>query len=781
MDDHPTLGQRVHRLRVALGLSQQQLAERARLRQASISQIEHDRRVRPLSARTLIDLADALGVELEALVAGDPRYEGLAGVASASVPSLPAGLPIPTSPLVGREAILSGLEALFRDDGSRLVTLTGPGGVGKSHLALRAASNVATAFADGLAVVSLAARGDLAAVVSAVAHATGVRERDSRPLMTRLTETLRPQHRLLLLDNAEQARVAVAAFASEALAACPRLHLVVTSRAALRVCGEREVQVAPLACPAADLAPSVAEVAVAPAVQLFVKRVRAIEPRFALTPANAADVAAICRRLDGLPLAIELAAARFKLFSPAELRRRLGEGLTVLSGGARDLPVRQQTLDGAIAWSYDLLTPGQQTLLRRLSVFVAGFGPDDSSLPSVLPDVLALHELNLLTRIERPAESLRFGMLDTVRSFAGQRLRQAGEEADANRRLLAWAVTFAERAERNLFGPAESHWLDQLDLERQNLLAALSWALDQGEIEEGTRLAVALTDYWYIRGDLGEGRLWLDRALALGPAAKGQGASVARVRALAGASQLAQPHGDLVTAVVRAEQSMELAHQLGDRVGFARANALLGNLAYVQGELVPAESLHRAALALFRFLGDLPWTVVELNNLGLLALERDDGTRAAELAREALEVARGRGDTWGAGIALRTIGDAALLAGDLAAAAARYADSLALAQQHGSRWGVANSLAAFASLALARGEPLRAARLFACAQATYESLGIQLPPKLRPDWTRNLARAREDAGAERFAAAWLAGRALTLERAIADAVAMTRESSLAMG
>lgn len=780
MEGPSKLGQRVRSHRMSLGLSQQELARRARLSQPRISQIERGEMDGPLPARTLRDLADALAVDLESLTDGDPWYESSDLDDERSPDSLPSTFPSPTLPLIGRGDALVAIGSLIQSSNVRLVSLTGPGGIGKTHLAVRAVKDLEGIIAERITVVSLAASTDAAQVTSAIAHALGLRERDERPLRTRLLDALRFTPRLLLLDNLEQALPSAATLVADLLAACPNLKVLVTSRARLRVRGEQEYAVPPLALPELLARQDIDAIAASPAVQLFIQRAAAVVYGFELTEANAEVVAAICRRLDGLPLAIELAAARTKAFTPEQMLQRLEQRIPFLTGLSRDLPVRHLTMRNAIAWSYDLLESEERMLFRQLAIFAGGFTLEAAeqvmshwSPARVADGVVSFLDQSLLTRVERPKGTLRFGMLETVRDYALEQLGESGELEDIARRHLVWSMELAERAEQHLFGAGETLWLDRLDLEYANLRAALAWAAANGEPETGARLAAALTDYWYLRGYLSEGRQWLSNMLALleKSGETSAGLATARVRTLAAASQLAAPQGDMVVAVSYAQESLALARTLDYRPGMARALVLLANRAQIQGDFTVAESLHHEALALLRDMIDLhSWTVAELNNLGILAFVRHDDEQAIAFANEAIEVANVFADSWGLSIALRTLGDVALRRGAIGDAAGKFIESLDVSRESGSRWGIANSLAAFGSLAVALGEMEQAITCFASAKTLYDALGIRVPPAFRPDWTESIARAKSETGEERFRIAWATGARLTLADAVRNAL-----------
>ncbi len=771
-----TLSRRVREHRKALGLSQHDLAKRARITQPRISQIENGKMDGPLPPRTLRDLADALFVEPTTLIAGDPTYDlpeyVEQGVASGSASTFPGQ----SIMLFGRERALDEIESLLNSNDIRLVTLTGPGGIGKTHLALRVAMALETATGDPTTVVSLANCLNAAEANSELARGLGIRERGDEPLRSRLLANLRAKPRVIVLDNLEQALPSAATLVADLIAACPGLKFLVTSRARLHVRGEREYAVPPLQLPEQEYESGFDQISGSPAVQLFVARTLAVVAQFELTGENASSVAAICRRLDGLPLAIELAAARMRAYTPAQMLCRLERRLPVLTGGARDLPPRHQTMRGAIGWSYELLKREERALFRQLSVFAGGFTLEAAEIvagsAAIDDSIASLLEQNLLTGTKFSDDALRFGMLETIREYASEQLAEHREQDDTAGRHMQWCAELAEEAETHLFGAGEPQWLDRLEVEHANLQAALTWAFRHGESMAGTRIALALTDFWYLRGHLSVGRQWLGKALSQIKKRTGEDddTAIAHIRALACASQLSQPLGDHEAAVLLATESLELSRSRGYRPGIARALVLLANLEHLRHELDRAESHHHEALALFRELGVRSWVVAELNNLGGLAVERGDPNGAQAFADEALMIARESGDAWGASLALRTLGDVSLLRGSSATAATRVAESLDINLRTGNRWGIADSLAAFASISVARGEMENAVQHFASAKALYDQLGIRVPPPLRPDWTEALISARTGVGNERFDAVWQVGLHKSTQGAIADAL-----------
>jgi non-specific serine/threonine protein kinase len=704
-------------------------------------------------------------------------------------------LPIPLTSFVGRERELAAVARLLVGDAPRprLVTLTGTGGTGKTRLALHVAAGVIDRFADGVFLVLLAPIRDPGLVVPAVAQTLGVPDIGGRPPLEILKDHLRDKQLLLILDNFEQVLEAAPSVPS-LLEACPRLTALVTSRAALRVSGEREVVVPPLAVPDPIHRPPAGVDPVAgygqlESVQLFVARAQAVRADFRLTPESAPAVAAICRRLDGLPLAIELAAARTRVLDPPAILARLAHRLQLLTGGARDVPARQQTLRATIAWSYDLLAPAERALFRRLAVFVGGCTlaaaeAVGASAIDVLDGVDSLAAKSLVQRMDATAGDGagaagdgdgRVAMLETIREFGVERLAERGELPAYPRRHADHFLALAEAAEPGLRGPDARAWLDRLEAEHDNFRAALGWSLAGGEAggegDLALRLGGALAWFWYTRSYPNEGRRWLARALAAVP-----GRSAARMKALHGAGLLAHFQRDSAAAREPLAESLAIAREQDDRWTVAWALHLLGRVAYFDDDPARARALGRESLAVAEAVGDRWLIAWALHLLGLAAYIAADYATARTFYDRSLAIRRELGYQEGIGMLLHLTGMVAYREGDLAAARSLYVESLRGARDLGARVHENTMLALFAGLASAQ-QPDRAVRLAGASSRVSDSYHMPLIPIAAAALAEGLEVARQALGEAAYAAAWAEGRAMSLEQAVAYALAAEEPDS----
>ena len=562
--------------------------------------------------------------------------------------SLPQSrLPAPLTPLVGREQEIAAVCALLWRPEVRLVTLTGTGGVGKTRLALGVAAAVNADFADGICLVALAPLIDPGLVLSTIAQALGVQEQGSRPLLEGLQDHLREKQLLLLLDNFEQV-VSAAPVVAELLVAAPRLRVLVTSRTSLHLSGEHEFVVPPLALPDLRNLPPPDRLLQYGAIRLFVARAQAAHSAFVMTGENATAIAAICQQVDGLPLAIELAAGRSKLFAPQALLSRLRNRLKLLVGGAQDLPLRQQTLRGTIAWSYDLLGQDEKALFRRLAVFVGGCTLEAAEavctaqgdlLIDVLEAVAALVDKSLLRQETQADGQPRLLMLETIREYALERLAASGEAEAVQRQHAIFFLRFSEEAEPKIRGAEHFLWRTRLEVEHDNLRAALRWTLESQEAEMGMQLAFSLVGFWRASNQDREGRNWCEQVLAQpGTSAR----TAARAMALLAAGAMTMFQGDLPQAQLLLEESIAIGREVGRAAKRTLALALtvLAYGALLQGNLGAARELAEEGVRLFREVGEAWGTALALNHLGRATLELGDPVAARPLLEESAALFR---------------------------------------------------------------------------------------------------------------------------------------------
>ena len=711
------------------------------------------------------------------------------------VEARPHNLPHPSTSFLGREREIAEARRLLNT--SRLLTLTGPGGVGKTRLGHEVAVSLLDRFQDGIWLVELGALADAPLVPQVVAAVFGVREERKRSLTASLTDALRAERLLLVLDNCEHLIEACAAFADALLRACPELRILATSRQGLGIAGETTFRVPPLALPSplkaltlpVPRAGEIHELVAGPpqspgrnqspteseAVRLFVERAQAATPTFALTDRNVEAVEQICWRLDGIPLAIELAAARVAVLSPEQIAARLGDRFGLLTGGSRTALPRYRTLRALLDWSHDLLDDEERVLLRRLAVFAGGWSLEaaesvcsgDGLAPNKILDLLSgLVAKSLVLTVEH-ADAIRYRFLETLREYAAEKLRETDEETVLRKRHRDFIIALAERAEPELAGPRQVAWLQRLDEEHDNLRAALAWTVECGDLEEGVRLGAALLRFWLTRGFYGEGHQWLADLLIRsgGPPSS---APVARthVRALQAAGRLAAKHGDHGAAHEFLTRAVAVARAYDDRSGLADGTHRLACLARVRGDYVAARTHLLEALKLFRELGDVQGVAETTVCLGVVANSQGDPGTAQSCYEESLTIYRALGNQQGVAETLTNLGEVALERGDLAGARAFESESLALASEIGDRERVAIALAALGGVAAAQGEPERALRLAGAAMAIREAIGKSSPAAWRARFERWLEPARRALSAETMTAAWNAGRAIPVEQTI---------------
>jgi predicted ATPase/class 3 adenylate cyclase len=722
-------------------------------------------------------------------------------------------LPTQPTPFIGREREVAEISDLLRRAEVRLLTLTGTGGTGKTRLGLQSAADLIDEFEDGVFFVALAPVSDPELVAPTVAGALSVSESAERALIDTLENELSNKELLLVLDNFEQVLDAVS-LVGELLSSCPGLKVLVTSRTLLRVYGEYEYPVRSLELPDPRRLPPIATLRRYEAIRLFVERARVARADFYLTTENAPAVAEICARLDGLPLAIELAAARMKLFSPQAICSRLGDPLKFLTGGARNLPERQRTLRGAIAWSHALLSESEQILFARLAVFSGGCyleaveaicAVEDDYSVDILEVLSSFLDKSLLRR-EEVEEEPRISMLETLREYARERLEASGE-AEKTRRLHAeYFLGLAEEDAPDLRGSEEAKWIERLETEHDNMRAALSWTLQAEETELGLQLAGALWQFWDMRGYYTEGRRWLEEALA-----RDGGAPETRARVLEGVGWLADVQGDIDRAVAAAEEglrlsaqtraqtntrasflrilgsaayvrgdhrqaarlyeeSLALSRRASDERGVASSLHQLGNVSSDRGDYEEAKKYYEEGLALSRELGDTALLASTLISVGAEFLLQGDHERGARLNQEAAELLREQGSRGHLQYALDNLGWAALMRGDPQRAVSLHQESLALSRQLGDKLVAAEAMEGLACWASTRGESERVARLFGAAEALRESVGYRQEPREQTLRVPYLAAARARSAAFAWDVAWAEGRRLGFDEAISYAL-----------
>jgi len=730
-------------------------------------------------------------------------------------PAQSHNLPLQRTEFIGRHREVTAVKELLLRSEVRAITLTGPGGIGKTRLALKAAGEVAQNFPGGVCFVPLAAVKDPALVPAVIAQALGMKETGIQVTMESLKEYL-PDVRtnLLMLFDTFEHLLAAASAVAELLAAAPTLKLLATSRAPLHIYGEHEFPVPPLPLP--NQRASAKALSQNPSVALFVNRAVAVKPNFELTGENAPAVAAICARLEGLPLAIELAAARIKLLSPAAMQARLEKRLELLTGGARDLPERQQTLRGTIDWSYGLLNATEQALFRRVSAFAGGCTLEgveavcntrQDLAVDVLEGMSSLVDKSLVQQVESSGSEARFVLLDTVREYGLECLASSGEEQETKRVHAAYCLVVAEECASRAANPADAEWAEALEAEHENCRAALEWLTQEGNADWGLRLAAALFQFWEMREYHSEGRHALKRLLALEGAAE---RSVRRARALFSAGVLGDVQGDCAAARAMFEESLAIAREqhdargtgialnalaavvlnrgdleesrrlfeeslavwgsLGDRVVLARSVSNLANVVKLQGDYAKASSLFEECLAIFRELGDPIGIAWSLNYRGDISRAQGQPELARARYGESLAAFQEVGDKWGIAGCLADLGSLARDQGDYETSQAHYAESMKLFLELGQKRGVARLLDCVACSAVLQSQPERALRLAGAAASMRRALGTSPNLAEQASLEKALEKARKSVPQAVAAAAWMDGWTTPPDKAIQDAL-----------
>jgi predicted ATPase/DNA-binding CsgD family transcriptional regulator len=686
-----------------------------------------------------------------------------------------ARLPRPLTSFIGRERERRDVATLLRDPSARLLSLTGPGGAGKTRLAIATAEEVLDVYAS-IWFVPLAAISDADLLLPTIAQALDIREDRAAGLVGQLNERLGTRRSLLILDNFEQLTAAAPSLA-RLLESCPGLDALVTTRTVLRVSGEFDYPVPPLDVPRRNTVIDIEAFHESDGIRLFLERARAADSGFDLTTDNASAIVEICRRVDGLPLGIELAAAQLRLFTPGSLLEHFDQRLAVLVEGPLDQPPRLQTMRGAIAWSYDLLSPNHQALFRYLGIFADSFTIDaaqavfsaaSSTHDAVTRGLGALIDRSLIVRVANVPGDQRFAMLETIREFAQDQLCQHGEEPAARAAHAEYYLTLARRAEPQLIVVGSAEWVERIDADRSNIRDAVVWALANGKAEFVLRLAGTLLSMTYARGNSGESLSWLETAIVQAEDAPAD----ILADALFTASALAQVQGDFPRATAHASRSLDVARAGGYRFGEARALIGLGISAEWERHIEPASTRYREALAIMQEIDSavrLPhWKVLPLANLADIALVRHDYRSAIALGQEAVDLWRHAGYLWGIAQALGTVAAAHCEIGDLATAQQEYTEVLDTWLACADGRGIAGTIAGIAGMALAAGRIEQTARLLGAAEHVRQLLGVQfVAHHLYTQRVQDLARERLDQRA--FSDAWKQGFALGVDEAVLEA------------
>jgi predicted ATPase/DNA-binding winged helix-turn-helix (wHTH) protein len=691
-------------------------------------------------------------------------------------------LPYQLTSFVGREQEIAQLEELVA--ANRLVTLTGAGGSGKTRLAMEVASRLVDAFSDGVWLVELASLSDPRLVPQAVAQAFDVKEQATRPLTETLGDYLASKKLLLVLDNAEHLLEACVQLVAEIVRRGPDIAVLVTSRERLGMTGELTYRVPSLTVPGASETAMPETVSSYEGVRLFVERAKLVRPHFSLERENASFVAFICARLDGMPLAIELAAPRLRSMSVEELSQRLDQRFALLSDGSRSALPRHRTLQSTIDWSYDLLREREKLLLQRLSVFAGGWtlaaaeevcAGDGIEHRDILDLLTSLADKSLLVPEQEDAQT-RYRLLETVRQYARDRLEDAGGSAALRLRHRDCYLALAEEADPKLRGPEQAEWLRRLEEEHENLRAGLEWGLAEAGSKGGLRLCGALQRFWWTRGHFTEGREWCTRVLCKAGAEE---RTRERAYVLNGAGVLSHYQGDYPAARAFHEESLAIRRELGDRFGIASSLNNLGNPALNPSDYPASRAVLEESLAIRRELGDRFGLAASLGNLGNVVLNQGDYPAAKVLLEESLAIRRELGDRYGIALSLSNLGNVVLNQGDIPAARALLEESLAIRRELGDRYGIPYSLEGLAAVVASLRDSLRAARIWGATEGLRAVIGAPLSPDEQSGYDRHVTAARIASGNDAaFDSAWQEGRGLTLDQAIDLALAKAVEVTL---
>ncbi len=769
--------------RKALDLTREALADRVGCSVSTIRKLEEEER-RPSTqiAELLAQILQIPGSEKAAFLRfarGDWRSVPSLGeedapwrvsTAETSQPSH-SNLPATFTSLIGRDKDIAAVQGYLTNPERRLVTLVGAPGIGKTRLSIASASRSLAEFPDGVFFVALAPLDQPSLIASALLQALGYVEKNNLSPEDRLIEGIADKRMLLVLDNCEHLIEEVTRLVPALLSACPGLTILVTSREALRIPGEWLYSVPALDVPREPSMVDIETISEFPALVLFAERARAARSDFALNAGSIRAAVSICSQLDGLPLAIELIAARVKTFSIEQVAARLDDHFALFTGGSRPGPSRQQTLRATLDWSYELLTEAERALFRQLSVFVGGFTLDalesvtllDSS-QSILDALARLADKSLL--LVEPQEQTRYRFLEPIRQYARDRLNEAGESNLIHDRHLDYYLRVAEEAEPYLFSAGQQHWKNRLELDHDNLRAALAWSLDGNHVEAGLRMAGALAWFWHSTGHLSEGTLWLEKILASTISNRGK----ERAKALRASSILATDTGDYVRARAFAESSIELYRENGDSRGAGLVLADLGASFHRGGKEKEAVESLDASLRLLRATGERWEIAYALVWLGDTCFRMGDTRRAATSWEEGLGLARNLGDPFLIAWSLGGLGDVARLHAEYERATGMFRESLSLAQSSGDKFGPPFVLEALGLVAAALGNAKRAARLWGAAAAWREAINEALPSNYQRDYAASIDQARTQLGEEVYASAWSEGHALSPEQAIALAL-----------